>query len=78
AGTLGIARTKLGQSLARYEAGDHKTAQELALAAYLDGFEPAEPSLTARDAGLMSRVEAAMGDLRAAISKEAPAADVRA
>lgn len=77
-GSLGIARTKLGQSLARYEAGDHKAAQELALAAYLDGFEAVEPSLTARDAGLMSRVEAAMGDLRAAISREAPAADVRA
>ncbi len=77
-GSLGIARTKLGQSLARYEAGDRKSAQELALAAYLDGFEPVEPSLTARDAALMSRVEAAMGDLRAAISNEAPEADVRA
>ncbi|PZQ64017.1 MAG: iron permease [Phenylobacterium zucineum] len=78
AGSLAIARTKLAQSLARYEAGDHKAAEELALAAYLDGFEPVEPSLTARDAALMTRVEGAMGDLRAAISREAPAADVRA
>ncbi len=78
AGSLAIARSKLGQSLARYEAGDRKAAQELALAAYLDGFEPVEPSLTARDRALMTRVEGAMGDLRAAISKEAPAAEVRA
>ncbi len=78
AGSLAIARAKLAQSLARYEAGDHKAAEELALAAYLDGFEPVEPSLTARDAALMTRVEGGMGDLRAAISRQAPAADVRA
>lgn len=77
-GSLAIARAKLGQSLSRYEAGDHTAAKELALAAYLDGFEPVEPSLTARDAALMTRVEGAMGDLRAAISKEAPASEVRA
>lgn len=77
-GSLAIARAKLGQSLSRYEAGDHGAAKELALAAYLDGFEPVEPSLTARDSALMTRVEGAMGDLRAAISKEAPASEVRA
>lgn len=77
AGSLAIARTKLAQSLARYEAGDKTAAKELALAAYLDGFEPVEPSLTARDAALMTRVEGAMGELRAAISGDAPASDVR-
>lgn len=78
AGSLGVARAKLGQSLARYEGGDRKAAQELALAAYLDGFEPVEPSLTARDAALMTRVESAMGALRATISRGAPPAEVRA
>ncbi|MFT4935333.1 MAG: high-affinity iron transporter [Pseudoalteromonas distincta] len=78
AGSLAVARAKLWESLARYEAGDRKAAEELALAAYLDGFEPVEPSLKARDAALLTRVEGAMGGLRTAISKEAPAADVRA
>ena len=77
-GSLSIARTKLAQSLARYEAGDRKRAQELALAAYLDGFEPVEPALTARDPALMRRVEGAMGDLRAGLSQGAPSADIRA
>lgn len=76
-GSLSIARTKLAQSLARYEAGDRKGAQELALAAYLDGFEPVEPALKARDRALMTRVEGAMGDLRASLSNAAPAAEVR-
>ncbi len=77
-GSLGIARTKLSQSLGAYEAGDRKTAQDLALAAYLDGFEPIEPALTARDGALMTRIESAMGDFRAALSMGAPPAAVRA
>lgn len=76
AASLEIARTKLAQSLAAYQAGDAKKAQDLALGAYLDGFEPVEPTLTARDGALMRRVESAMGDLRASISKKAPPAEV--
>lgn len=76
-GTLDIARVKLAQSLAAYEAGDASKAQEFALAAYLDGFEPIEPALTARDKALMTRVETAMGALRAAITRRAPASEVR-
>ena len=76
-GSLSTARTKLAQSLTAYEAGDRKAAQELALAAYLDGFEPVEPALTARDGALMTRVEGAMGDLRASLSSGLPAAAVR-
>ena len=76
-GSLSIARTKLSQSLAAYVAGDRKAAQELALAAYLDGFEPIEPALTARDGALMTRVESAMGDFRASLSAGEPAPAVR-
>jgi high-affinity iron transporter len=74
---LAIAREKLGRSLAAYEAGDRGSARELALAAYLDGFEPVEPMLSARDPGLMARVETAMGELRAAISGGRDPAEVR-
>jgi high-affinity iron transporter len=78
ASALPIAREKLQQSLAAYEAGDRDRAKALALAAYLDGFEPVEAVLAARDGSLVARVEAAMGDLRSAIAAGKPAADVRA
>jgi high-affinity iron transporter len=75
--TLAIARERLRQSLAAYEAGDRRQATELALSAYLDGFEPVEPMLAARDAGLMARVESAMGELRSAIAGGRDSAQVR-
>lgn len=67
--TLGLARRKLAESVAAYEAGDHKKATDLALSAYLDGFEPLEPSLKARDDALMVRIESAMIDFRATLAK---------
>ncbi len=75
--SLPIAREKLRQSLAAYEAGDRGAAKALALAAYLDGFEPVEPMLKARDPALMARVETAMGELRAAIAAGRDPAQVR-
>ena len=75
--TLALARERLRQSLAAYEAGDRERAKALALGAYLDGFEPIEPVLGARDAALMGQVERAMAQLRAAIGKGRPAAEVR-
>ncbi|WP_068873932.1 MULTISPECIES: cytochrome c/FTR1 family iron permease [unclassified Phenylobacterium] len=76
AGGLDVARRKLAQSLAAYQAGDRKQAEELALSAYLDGFEPVEPLLRARDGALMARVEGAMGALRASLNRGAPPAEV--
>lgn len=66
-GSLSLARGRLTESLAAYRAGDRQQAGELALSAYLDGFEPVEPALGARDHTLMERIEGAMGDYRAAI-----------
>jgi high-affinity iron transporter len=77
AGTLAVARDRLAQSLAAYEAGNRRGARALALSAYLDGFEPIEPVLAARDAALMARVEQAMAQLRAAIANGRPVAEVR-
>ena len=68
-GSLNAARDKLARSLAAYRAGDRHGAQELALTAYLDGFEPLEPMLTARDATLMGSIETRMGELRAALQR---------
>ena len=76
-GSLDVARQKLAASFKAYEAGDRKAAADLALAAYLDGFEPIEPTLGARDPALMRRIEGAMGDVRGAIGKAAPASEVK-
>jgi high-affinity iron transporter len=75
--TLAIARQRIKDSLAAYEAGDRDRARSLALSAYLDGFEPIEPILSARDPALLARVEQAMGQLRAAISNGKDPVEVR-
>jgi high-affinity iron transporter len=74
--SLAVARDLLGRSVAAYRSGDRDRAGELALAAYLDGFEPVEALLNARDAGIVVRVERASGAFRAAIHNGAPAAEV--
>ena len=76
AGALATARDLLDRSLAAYGRGDRDAAAELALAAYLDGFEPVEALLGARDGGLVAEVEREMGGLRAAIGRGAPAPDI--
>ena len=76
--TLDIARNLLTQSVAAYGQGQRDRAKNLALAAYLEGFEPVEAVLRARDPGLVARVEREMGELRAAIGRESPAAEVAA
>jgi len=75
---LGLARALLTQALAAYRAGDRAAATELALRAYLDGFEPVEAALSTRDGSLVGAVEREMGGLRAAIGRGAPAEDVAA
>lgn len=69
AGSLTLTRTRLAESLAAYIAGNREEAKRLALSAYLDGFEPVEPVLAARDASLMHEIEGAMGELRSRISR---------
>ena len=76
AGSLTVVHEKLQASLAAYEAGDREAAKKLALSAYLDGFEPVEPALAARDTTLMGRIEAEMGNLRAMIGRGEPVAAV--
>jgi high-affinity iron transporter len=77
-GSLALTRERLAESLTAYRAGDRKAAAELALSAYLDGFEPVEPVLSARDAARMARIETGMAQLRAAIGQGRPTAEVEA
>ncbi len=76
-GTLTLARTRLDEALAAYTRGEHKRATDLALSAYLDGFEPVEAVLAARDNALMIRIEGAMADLRTAIARSEPVETVK-
>lgn len=76
-GSLAVAKAKLAESLIAYQAGSSKRAADLALAAYLDGFEPLEPVLATRDGALMIRIERSMGELRARIDHGASAMQVR-
>src|SRR3569623_832632 len=76
ANPLTLVREKLAASLVAYRNGDRQQAKELALSAYLDGFEPVEPTLGARDATLLARIEGAMGEYRAAIDQRATVDDL--
>lgn len=76
-GSLALSRKRLKESVAAYERGDRKAANDLALSAYLDGFEPVEAVLATHDKALMIRIEEAMGKLRAGIAADAPVGTVR-
>ena len=75
--TLQLARDRLRESLQAYSAGDRKRAEDLALSAYLDGFEPVEAVLATRDGDLMRQVEQAMSNFRIAITRSQPEAALR-
>ncbi len=77
-GSLALARARLADSVKAYEAGNQPAARDLALSAYLDGFEPVEPLLAVRDAKLMARIEGAMAELRSRIGHSASVEEVRA
>ncbi|HVF37890.1 MAG TPA: c-type cytochrome, partial [Sphingomicrobium sp.] len=74
---LDLARAKLRQSLEAYARGERDKAGDLALSAYLDGFEPVEPVLATRDGALMGRVESALAGFRSAIASGEPEARLR-
>lgn len=65
-----LARARLSASVDAYRAHSLDTARELALSAYLDGVEPVEARLDARDSALRSRIETAMGAYRTALSDD--------
>jgi high-affinity iron transporter len=73
-----LARQKLAQSTQAYERKNYPAASDLALAAYLDGVEPLEPALSARDNALMVRIEGAMGRYRSLVAERAALSEVQA
>ena len=65
---LALSSARLRESLAALEKGDRANASRLALSAYLDGFEPVEPTLAVRDNALFTAIEKSMGAYRAAVT----------
>jgi len=64
---LGGARRGVEEAAELHRKGDRDGARKAALSAYLDGFEPHEPSLRARDKQLVTDIERAFLDFRAAL-----------
>ncbi|MDB5691180.1 MAG: iron permease [Alphaproteobacteria bacterium] len=77
-GSLSLTRQRLSESLAAYRSGNGAEAKRLALSAYLDGFEPLEPAVSARDDGLKSSIEEAMAEFRAKIGSGKSVPEVEA
>jgi len=76
--SLALVRTRLAESVAAYERGDREAAKRLALSAYLDGFEPVEPILSARNRPLMQNIESEMGKFRSLVAGGASPAELAA
>jgi high-affinity iron transporter len=68
----------LAESLDAYRRGDAARAHQLAVTAYLEGFELVEAPLSAVDSGLKTRVEAEMLRYRTLIQSRAPREAVEA
>jgi high-affinity iron transporter len=67
--SLLIAKSKLKESVAAMDKGDASSASQLALSAYLDGFEPVEPVLKAKNQSLFEDIEKTMGSFRSAVTQ---------
>jgi high-affinity iron transporter len=66
--TISLSKDLLGQSLAAAQQGDRAKASKLAISAYLDGFEPVEPALAAKNKALLDKIERTMGMYRSSVA----------
>ncbi|MFC7287320.1 cytochrome c/FTR1 family iron permease [Herminiimonas glaciei] len=73
---LEFSREKLHESLAAYQSGDAGAARQLAITAYLEGFELVESSLDNTDGALRQKIEIEMMALRASIGAGKPVEEV--
>ncbi|MFI4956104.1 MAG: FTR1 family protein [Gammaproteobacteria bacterium] len=72
-----VTLAELAKSMKSYEANDAKSAYQYALAAYLDGFETAEPVLDVLDHENRLFIEKKMMAYREAVKSGKPLADVK-
>lgn len=74
---LALAHGRLREGVEAYAAGDHAAARDLLLSAYLDGIEPVEPLIAARDRGLLVGLESGMARIREDVARGASLEAVR-
>ncbi len=74
--TLAFAAEQLDAALLRYQEDNQTEAQQLAISAYLDGFEPMEVSLDTLDKKLRRSIESEMMSVRQLIGSRAPLATI--
>ncbi|MBX9799142.1 MAG: cytochrome c/FTR1 family iron permease [Burkholderiaceae bacterium] len=67
--SLALAKKRLAESVQALQSGDKANASRLALSAYLDGFEIAEPALAAKNKELFNDLEKGMGAFRAIVNR---------
>lgn len=72
------ARAFVRRAVEAYAGGRRREADRLAIDAYLQGFEPLEPRLRARDAAGTKEIESAFHGLRAAMARVETPEEVRA
>lgn len=72
------ARSLTNKALSAYQDNNYDVARGLILSAYLEGVEPVEAQLRARDAGFVSSLETQMAQVRSAIEREKPFVEVQA
>ncbi|HUP94651.1 MAG TPA: cytochrome c/FTR1 family iron permease [Burkholderiales bacterium] len=75
---LAYARATLKETLDAYRKGEHARAQQLAVAAYLEGFELVEPALDSIDRELREAIERDMLQVRTLMRDRADASVVEA
>ena len=75
---LELTRSKLGEARAAYAQGNREGARQLAISAYLEGFELVERTLDNVDAQLRVEVEHEMMALRTTIGEGKPVVEVEA
>jgi len=74
--SMAVAYAELARGLDAYEHGDRDAARRAFIAAYLDGVEPHEAGLRARDPELVAALEAAMLQLRSDAAQGVPQAQL--
>jgi high-affinity iron transporter len=71
-----LARERLADGVRAYQAGDPSGATSAFVSAYLDGIEPHEAALAAKDPELVRAIEDEMLAIRTAVAADAPVSEI--
>lgn len=75
--SLQLAEIELRNAFEEYKKGQFDSAKTHSLKAYLEGIEPVEPTLKAKDSAFVAELEKKMAAVRSSIESRLPEAEVR-